>query len=362
MSSLLIIIFYFISLFGSHAQHDKSKIYAKDLSSVCIKTDPKRNDIAGVIEIRENIGNNKFCAFIDVDGIPASICESSIMSSYIPNSFTINNEILLSNKELIVFNNKNILPESLYYFQVDNRQYIILELFNFMSNAAGWYSYLVFILNSDGKLIDYYKGKESKQQQDILNLIFQEKVNQKMEDSLLIDIEDEAYPIHRIEEYQYNTSTQIKIVDLSPTCRMIDTKRDDIDGVIKVEQTIDSISIYAFFDISLDIPPICDKQGIDENYAPNTIKINGAEFHIGADLNGIESSRFIPSRLFKVTGKTIYVVFEMYNISYTTVGGGYTYIIIQLDQSNKIKRSEIFEYIKEPIKPDVLVKQIEKLF
>ncbi|MFV0418264.1 MAG: hypothetical protein ACK5KT_06000 [Dysgonomonas sp.] len=176
----------------------------------------------------------------------------------------------------------------------------------------------------------------------------------------LTTIEDGTYQEAYIE--QYGDSIRIIELDISDCC-IEESNRDNIYGVIQIRRKIEEISISAFIDTELDILPICKKQTLGKKYSKNTIKINQTELYLKNDLNGIDLSLFIPNRIIYIKKKAkTFIVFEMYNFSYTTVGGGYTYIIIQLDQSDKIKSSKIFEYIKEPIKPDVLVKQIEKLF
>ncbi len=158
------------------------------------------------------------------------------------------------------------------------------------------------------------------------------------------------------------SSTKIIEVELSVCC-IENAKRPEIYGTIEIKQKISGVSIVAYFDTNLDVIDLCEKQMLSEDHNQNIIKINNSRLALDNNLNGIDLSLFIPDRLFLITkDKVNYVIFEMYNFSYTTVGGGFTYIMIKMNESDEIDKYKIFEYKKEPMQLDFLSKKIDELF
>ncbi len=142
--------------------------------------------------------------------------------------------------------------------------------------------------------------------------------------------------------------------DLS-TCIVKDNTRKDISGIITINETLNETNIRAYFDTNLDIIENCNERILD-NYSSNTIIIEKSTLSVGDELNGIPITYFIPQRIFSIREDDSYfIVFEMHNFSYTTVGGGYTYIIIQLGENSSIEDYKIYEYSKEPIMIDLLL-------
>ncbi|WP_145996391.1 hypothetical protein [Dysgonomonas massiliensis] len=146
----------------------------------------------------------------------------------------------------------------------------------------------------------------------------------------------------------------IEIRDLT-TCIAKDKTRDDISGIITIDETLNKANIRAYFDTNLDIIDYCNDSFLD-NYPSNTIIIEKLTLSVGNDLNGIQITHFIPQRIFSIRkDQYCFFVFEMYNFSYTTVGGGYTYIIIQVGENSSIDDYKIYEYSEEPIMIDLLL-------
>ncbi len=137
--------------------------------------------------------------------------------------------------------------------------------------------------------------------------------------------------------------------------------RDDIYGVVEVNQKMGDIPVLAFFDTSVGVLEQCNSK---RKYNRNTIKINDSKLRLGNKINGININTFIPQKLILITkDKTNYIVFEMYQFSTTTVGGGYDYIILKLNQANEIEKHSIYECDKKnsvlPMKK--LLKVIEQI-
>lgn len=127
-----------------------------------------------------------------------------------------------------------------------------------------------------------------------------------------------------------SASGQGTVVKLD-ACRKCDTGRPDEPYVIEVVREFDGIRFSAYFDCELGSVPDCqDKAGLPKRYHPNSITVNDQVVFLGRQLKGTGICLCIPMRLFYgTTAGNTYVVLEMANISYTTVGGGYCYITVK---------------------------------
>lgn len=143
-------------------------------------------------------------------------------------------------------------------------------------------------------------------------------------------------------------------------CYKRDPNRSEIEGVIELKYTIDSVRVSAFMDCDLGIINECDDNiGI---YCKNSVIIAENKLDLGDTINGIYIGYCFPSKLFciKQHDHRCFII-ELENVSYTTVGGGYSYILILLDKNLSIVKYYIHPWIKEALSNDKLLGLIKRM-
>ena len=146
-------------------------------------------------------------------------------------------------------------------------------------------------------------------------------------------------------------------------CYKPENKGNGIYGVIRIKQNFDDCIILCYFDCAIGALPECEYGKLNKNYTPNSIMLNNDTLLLGDKLEDIDISLFIPEKIISIkTDINQFIVFEMYNCSYTTVGHWYVYIVAELDESGRINRYKTFIFDKKPMPTNRLTKDIEELF
>ena len=132
-------------------------------------------------------------------------------------------------------------------------------------------------------------------------------------------------------------------------------------GSEKIEE--DSVSVYINSDILLATFPKCTCE-TDKKMLRNKIKTNNDSILLKDEMHNIYVSRLIPGNfLLLQNGNQKYYVVELSNISWTTAKGGEIYIIMKLDESEKIQDYFSFRYSEGGrISHQQLIERIEKKY